>query len=394
MNPHDILDMTVFKNISQQQFIDDIWQKKPFVFEQSFPDITELTDGNELAGLACETEVESRIIAGQGLHGDWQCQQGPFSSNDFTKLPETNWTLLVQGLDQWNDEVREILEQFNFLPKWRLEDIMASYAPTGGSVGPHFDYYDVFLIQASGSREWKLGQQCDHSTALQDNQQVKLLEKFDCQQTYQIHAGDMIYIPAGLAHWGTASTDDCITLSVGFRAPSDNEILIQSLELIIEKLSEQDQSDRYRDSPESIDSHPYKINQQVLTSLPALSTGQIQIQSQTQINSSLTEQAFGQLVTEQRYFSEDREDAELEDWDVEELAEFLQDNARFELIQDTSARFAFTENYLFVNGEAFETSEAFSKMICNGLIERELQGTELEVLLNLLSEGAVQINRL
>ena len=376
--------MTLFKDISQQKFIDDIWQKKPFVFEHSFPYIAELTDGNDLAGLACDTEVESRIISGHGLNGDWQCQQGPFESNDFAKLPETNWTLLVQGLDQWSDQARAILERFNFLPKWRLEDIMASYAPTGGSVGPHFDYYDVFLIQASGSREWKLGQQCDHNTALQDNQQVKLLEQFDCQETHQIHAGDMIYIPAGAAHWGVATTDDCITLSVGFRAPSNNETLIQSLELMIEQLSEQDLSDRYKDSPASIDSHPYKINQQVVDSLPTL------LNLQTQTNASLTEQAFSQLVTEQRHFAED---AEHEDWNAEDLAEFLQNNAACELIQDTSARFAFTENYLFVNGEAFETSEAFSKMICNGLIERELQGTELEVLLNLLNEGAVQIKR-
>lgn len=376
--------MTLFKNISQQQFITEIWQKKPFVFEQSFPDITELTDGNDLAGLACETEVESRIISGHGLNGDWQCQQGPFTSNDFANLPENNWTLLVQGLDQWNDEVREILEQFSFLPKWRLEDIMASYAPTGGSVGPHFDYYDVFLIQASGTREWKLGQQCDHNTALQDNQQVKLLEKFDCQQSHQIHAGDMIYIPAGLAHWGVATTDDCITLSVGFRAPSHNEILIQSLELMIEQLSQQDQSDRYKDSPESIDSHPSKINQQVLKSLPALAA------SPTQSNTSLTEQAFGQLVTEQRHFADD---AELEDWDVEELAQFLKENIRCELIQGTSARIAFTEGYLFVNGEAFKSSESFSRMICNGIIERELEANELVVLLNLISDGSIQIQR-
>jgi 50S ribosomal protein L16 3-hydroxylase len=371
--------MAVFKNISPQNFIDEVWQKKPFVFEQSFPDIAELTDGNDLAGLACESDVESRIISGHDLNGAWQCQQGPFTSKDFSKLAETNWTLLVQGFDQWNDRAKQILEQFNFLPKWRLEDIMASYAPIGGSVGPHFDYYDVFLIQASGTREWQLGQQCDHNSALQDNEQVKLLAEFDCQQRHQIHAGDMIYIPAGLAHWGTATTDDCITLSVGFRAPSQNEILIQSLELLIEKLSNQEHSDRYKDSPESIDDNPYKINQHIQKSLPT-------VQSQT--DTSLTEQAFGQLVTEQRYFTDD---GELEDWDVKKLAQALEGNPRCELIHDPSSRFAFTENYLFVNREAFKVSEPFSKMLCNGLIERELNASELRVLLDLLSEGSVQI---
>jgi 50S ribosomal protein L16 3-hydroxylase len=385
--------MTLFKNIRQEQFINEIWQKKSFVFEQSFPDIRELTgqiDGDDLAGLACETEVESRIIFGHGLNGEWRCQPGPFSVDDFAQLAETNWTLLVQGLDQWNDQAKAILERFNFLPKWRLEDIMASYAPTGGSVGPHFDYYDVFLIQASGTREWQLGQQCDHSTALQDNDQVKLLAEFDCRETHQIHAGDMIYIPAGVAHWGTATTDDCITLSVGFRAPSHNEILIQSLELLIEQLSKQDQSDRYKDSPESIDIDPYKINQQVVQQvarqvskpLPAL---------QTQTNTSFTEKAFGQLVTEQRYFADEEE---IEDWHAQKLAKLLEGNARCELIQDTSARLAYTENYLFVNGEAFEVSEPFSKMLCNGLIDGELDENELGVLLYLLSQGSVQISEL
>ncbi len=372
--------MTLFKNISQQQFINEVWQKKPLVFEQAFSDIAGLIDGNDLAGIACESDAESRIISGHDLNGEWQCQQGPFTAKDFAKLAENNWTLLVQGLDQWDDQVRTVLEQFNFLPKWRLEDIMASYAPPGGGVGPHFDYYDVFLIQASGTREWQLGQQCDHNTALQDNDQVKLLAKFDSQQTHQIHAGDMLYIPAGLAHWGAATTDDCITLSVGFRAPSHNEILIQSLELLIEQLSKQEHSDRYKDSPESIDSHPFKINQHIGKSLPAL-----EVQAQTNI--SLTEQAFGRLVTEQRYVS----DAEIQDWDANKLAQSLEDNPRCELIHDTSARFAFTESHLFVNGEAFEASEPFSKMVCSGLIERELNVGELRVVLTLLSEGSVQI---
>ena len=375
--------MTLFKNISQKKFINEIWQKQPFVFEQSFLEISELTDGNDLAGLACESEVESRIISGHGLNGNWQCQQGPFTAKDFSKLAENNWTLLVQGLDQWNDQAKEILERFNFLPKWRLEDIMASYAPIGGSVGPHFDYYDVFLIQASGTREWQLGQQCDHNTALQDNEQVKLLEEFDCQQKHQIHAGDMLYIPAGLAHWGTATTDDCITLSVGFRAPKHNEVLIQSLELLIEELSKEKQTNsyfsRYKDSPDSIDSHSYKINQQVLKSLPNLGI---------QKDSALTEQAFGQLVTEQRYFSDEEA---VEEWTLESLALFLEDNVRCELIQNTSARFAFTDDYLFVNGEAFAASEFFSKMLCNGCIERELNTVELELVLNLLSQGSIQL---
>lgn len=372
--------MSFFKNISQEQFIREIWQKKPYVFEQAFPDIAEITDGNDLAGLACEAEVESRVISGEGLKGEWQCKQGPFAEKDFANLPQENWTLLVQGLDQWNEQAWEILQQFSFLPKWRLEDIMASYAPIGGSVGPHFDYYDVFLIQASGVREWQLGQQCHHNTALQDNDQVKLLTEFDCQEKHQIYAGDMIYIPAGMAHWGIATTDNCITLSVGFRAPSRNEILIQSLELMIEQLSGQKNSQRYRDSADAIDTNPYKINTKALG---LLSTDQIPS------GPELSEVAFGQLVTEQRHLSEV---IEPEDWSAEELSQFLKENPRCNLIQDISARFAFTENYLFVNGEAYKVAEDFSEMLCRGQIERGLGENELGVLLELVSEGSVQID--
>lgn len=368
--------MSFFKNISREEFIREIWQKKPYVFEQAFPEILGITEGNDLAGLACEGEVESRIISGKELNGDWRCEQGPFDEGDFASLPKRDWTLLVQGLDQWNEQAWEILQQFSFLPKWRLEDIMASYAPIGGSVGPHFDYYDVFLIQASGTREWQLGQKCDHNTALQKNAQVKLLAEFDCQETHLIHAGDMIYIPAGMAHWGTATTNDCITLSVGFRAPSKNEILIQSLELLIEQLSEKDHSDRYKDSPDSIDSHPFKINQEAINSLPTI---------QNQISRELTELAFGQLVTEQRYITED----EAEEWDQESLVQLLKENPHCELTHDPSSRFAFTETHLFVNGEAFEAKQDFSEMICDGQIQRELNKTELSILLKLFSGGAV-----
>ncbi|MCL4161307.1 UNVERIFIED_CONTAM: hypothetical protein GTU68_000497, partial [Idotea baltica] len=207
-------------SLFDQKFLNDVWQQKAYLIRNAVPNACEIVDGSALKKLASHEDCESRIITGSKVSDIWQCQHGPFNVSDFVNFADKDWTLLVQGLDQWNDRAAQLLNQFSFLPQWRLEDIMASYAPLGGGVGPHFDFYDVFLIQASGSREWQLGQRCDHSTQLQDNDEVKLLAAFDCKDTHQVHAGDMLYIPAGMAHWGTATSDDCITLSVGFRAPS------------------------------------------------------------------------------------------------------------------------------------------------------------------------------
>ena len=135
---------------------------------------------------------------------------------------------LVQSVDHFIPEVRSLLANFDFIPQWRLDDIMISYATEGGGVGPHFDYYDVFLIQLSGSREWKIGQHCDQNTKLRNHPDLKLLESFKQTNVEQLNQGDMIYIPAGLAHWGTATSSDCITASIGFRAPSYQDLVYAS----------------------------------------------------------------------------------------------------------------------------------------------------------------------
>ncbi|MDF1780352.1 MAG: cupin domain-containing protein [Alcanivoracaceae bacterium] len=209
--------------ISGEQFLAEYWQKKPLVMRNVASGLSH-PDADTLAGLALEDEVESRLITGHG-NGPWNLQNGPFQDNDFNVLPRENWTLLVQSVDCFLTEVSLLLDRFDFLPSWRLEDIMISYAAKGGSVGPHFDRYDVFLIQASGKRRWKIGGPCDERTALLQHDQLKLLEKMDVREEYVLEAGDALYLPPGIAHWGTAEDSDCITWSVGFRAPSPIEVL-------------------------------------------------------------------------------------------------------------------------------------------------------------------------
>jgi 50S ribosomal protein L16 3-hydroxylase len=376
--------MSIFTAITKDAFLKTIWQQKPYVFSQAMPELIDLIDGNELAGLACEEEAESRIIFGREKTGEWTCQQGPFNEEQFANLPERNWTLLVQGMDQWVDEVRDILQVFSFLPQWRLEDIMASYAPIGGGVGPHFDYYDVFLIQVSGTREWRLGQCCDEATSLQDNDQVKLLAEFATEETHQLQAGDMIYIPAGKAHWGVASSKDCITFSVGFRAPSEKELLSTVFDNMIDSLSDHH---RYKDNVASIDEHPAKINRavhrQLAEFISTLSVEKLQHAAQ---------QAFGEQVTGPRYapmgelLPIGREELE----DV--IAELIKAKEDLAIVILAHSRLAFSDEQLFVNGEAYNAGQDFAESVCNGLIPYTLLNkATMNILKDLLDNGDIAL---
>jgi 50S ribosomal protein L16 3-hydroxylase len=210
----------VLGNISAEEFLSDYWQKKPLLVRGAIPNFEPPIDGNELAGMSLEPEVESRLIVG----ADWAMEQGPFTESRFASLPAENWSLLVQAVDLWVPEVADLLQHFSFLPPWRMDDIMVSYAEDGGGVGPHFDYYDVFLLQGSGKRKWKIGQQCDNTSPLSDNPNLKILADFAETDEWVLETGDMLYIPPKIAHWGTA-IGDCTTFSIGFRAPAATEML-------------------------------------------------------------------------------------------------------------------------------------------------------------------------
>lgn len=214
---------TILGTISAEEFLRDYWQKKPLLIRNALPSFSCPITGDELAGLACEEQVESRIVL-ENLKGKpWQLKNGPFDESIFNKLPKENWTLLVQSVDHWVPELSSLLDQFRFIPNWRLDDIMASFAPKGGSVGPHFDYYDVFLLQAQGQRRWKLGQHCDHDTPRLSGTPLRILSDFQQTDEWVLNPGDMLYLPPQIAHYGIAE-NDCITLSVGFRSPTDDEL--------------------------------------------------------------------------------------------------------------------------------------------------------------------------
>ena len=204
--------------MSAEQFLREHWQKKPLLVRNAYPDVQCPLEPEELAGLACEPEVESRLVLERDGSKPWELRHGPFQEDDFTSLPASHWTLLLQELNKYIPEAALLLDDFNFIPGWRVDDLMASYAADRGSVGPHTDQYDVFLIQTWGRRRWQISEDRSHPELLPDTD-LRLLAQFQPQQEWLLQPGDMLYLPPGVAHHGVAD-GPCMTFSVGFRAPT------------------------------------------------------------------------------------------------------------------------------------------------------------------------------
>ncbi|MBL4782768.1 MAG: cupin domain-containing protein [Porticoccaceae bacterium] len=228
-------------------FLAEYWQRKPLLIRQALPNFSSPLEADELAGLALEEDIESRLIVESKTSPHWRLRCGPFDDADFQTLPASHWTLLVQAVDQWVPEIHHLLSHFDFLPQWRLDDIMLSYAADQGSVGPHFDQYDVFLLQGEGRRRWRLGQRCDANTPLLKGSELRIVDNFEQSEEWLLEPGDMLYVPPGLAHWGVAE-GECMTYSIGFRAPSASELLS---DMATELLAQNSAADElvYRDPP-------------------------------------------------------------------------------------------------------------------------------------------------
>ena len=205
-------------------FLRDYWQKKPLLIRNAFPGFVSPIAPEDLAGLACEDGVLARLIQHDRASDAWTVRHGPFAEDEFPAMPDHDWTLLVQDVDKWDADVRALLDAFAFLPRWRIDDVMVSFAATGGSVGAHVDQYDVFLLQAHGHRRWQLDAGANAPTACRDDVELKLLREFAPSHEWVLGPGDMLYLPPGVPHHGVAE-DACLTLSVGMRAPSAAELL-------------------------------------------------------------------------------------------------------------------------------------------------------------------------
>ena len=205
-------------NLSTAEFMRDYWQKKPLLIRGAVPEFRSPLSRDELAGLALEQEIESRLVFTED-GPKYRLENGPFSSDRLSSLPSSDWTLLVQDVDKFLPDVAQFRELVSFIPFWRFDDIMISYAADGGSVGAHVDLYDVFLLQAQGSRRWEIDTRENPDLTYDPNQELRVLQKFNPTEEWVLEPGDALYLPPGVPHHGVA-LGDCMTWSFGFRAPS------------------------------------------------------------------------------------------------------------------------------------------------------------------------------
>lgn len=335
-----IVDAISLNNFDSDDFLANYWQQKPLLIRNAMEDFRNPISADELAGLACEEEVESRLIIED--NNQWQLQHGPFNEESFQQLPEHNWTLLVQAVDHYVPAVAKLRRFFQFIPNWRIDDIMVSYASRGGSVGPHFDNYDVFLIQGQGQRHWQVGEPCSAASSLQTGQPLSLLSEFNQQQQWQLQAGDILYLPPLYSHWGVAQSDDCMTYSVGFRAPSHGEILADFCDDQLAQLSDQL---RYQDPQLPPQDNPGELTPAAIAQVQSILQQQL-------ANSDAISQWFGRYMTRPKYALDD--DLEAERITLQQLQDDLA-SASF-IHRDSATRFAFTHQdddvILFINGVA------------------------------------------
>jgi len=294
-----------FLGMSAEDFLRDYWQKRPLLIRNAFADFQSPITPEELAGLACEEEALARLVRRDRNKDHWSLRNGPFAESDFPNLPDHDWTLLVQDVDKWEDNVRALLVHFHFLPRWRMDDVMISFAAPGGSVGAHVDQYDVFLLQALGERHWHIDAQPNPALDFRDDVELKLLRQFNPSHDWVLAPGDMLYLPPNVPHHGIA-TSAGLTFSFGMRAPSAAELLSDWAD---ETLLEADEAIRYQDPDLQLPSDPNEIDDAALQrALAALNT----------LASNDPQQLgdwFGRFITRYRSPGVPMADADMPPWD-------------------------------------------------------------------------------
>lgn len=255
-------------SIDEAIFLQQYWQQKPLLIPQAFVPFDNPLDANELAGLACDPDANARFM--QRVKGDeWRMCSGPLDDEFFDDITGNEWSLLVSDIEKLLPDFRAYLQPFRFLPDWRIDDLMISYAPIGGSVGAHVDQYDVFLLQADGVREWNIENtpRVGHQPSVSSS--ISLLGDFSADATMQLRAGDMLYLPPGYAHHGIAFEEPCMTWSIGFRAPSAEEMLPSILRYLCDDTRDS-LTERYTDSKRMATDNPGHIDSDDINHLRAM----------------------------------------------------------------------------------------------------------------------------
>ena len=343
-------------NLDINDFLNNYWQKKPLLIRAAFPNYQSPITAEELAGLACEDFVESRIITEQKTAPKWLLESGPFSESRFPQLAKSHWTLLIQGLNKIFPEFDDLIHEFDFIPNWRIDDLMASYAAPNGSVGPHIDQYDVFLLQASGRRKWMISEQPVEKDNFEPDLPLKIIKNFKTESEWILEAGDMLYLPPNVAHYGVG-LEDCMTFSIGFRAPSHSELLSSYIDEHITTLSE---DLRYQDPDLTLSENSGEISETAINKVQEILLSHFSDKSHIQ-------DWFGRFITD--YLNDDNE-LNLNNLTTDEFERELKKHNMIRRPAEVKANYIKNNNdiTLYVNGELHNTTSSLKELVmlyCN-----------------------------
>ena len=378
--------LDVLGGITAEQFLAEYWQKKPLLVRNAMPEVTGLLEPNDVMELALDENVTARLIKQKDRDpNQWSVKSSPLLKADFQKMPKL-WTLLVQAVDHYSFDLSELWKKFPFIPQWRRDDIMVSYAPQGGSVGKHFDFYDVFLVQGYGQRRWQLGQMCSAETEFVPGQPLKLLPEMDVNFDEVLAPGDLLYVPPGLSHYGVAE-DDCLTFSFGFRMPNVSDMM----DRVGDKFAENEVlrnplTDIIRDQISAAG----EVTANELEYLKSKIMEQLH-------NSNVLEDAIMSLMSEPKYPENIPEAEEIGTGDLEEALD-----QGYSIMLEPASRLLYTEEddeiLFWGNGEGLCISEAFAeklKLIANGesvMLNLDFADEDmLEDLADLLNESILML---
>jgi 50S ribosomal protein L16 3-hydroxylase len=329
--------------MSPATFMRRHWHKKPLVVRQAIPGLQPLLARGELLALASQEDVESRLVvqAQTGGKSSWRFRHGPFTRKQLPPFKQRLWTLLVQGVNVHDDRVSGLMESFRFVPAARLDDLMISFATDGGGVGPHFDSYDVFLLQVQGQRRWRIGRQKD--LTLVPEMPLKILADFKPEQEYVLNPGDMLYLPPRYAHDGIAM-GECMTYSIGFRSPSQGELAQEILQRIAEQATDGVGGTLYRDR-----------DQEAVEDCARVPPGMLEF-SRKAVELALKDpqaiaRALGEILTEPK-------------------AQVWFDSSTFASVSrgvrvDRRTRVLYDDDHFFINGESFRSGGKDAVLMCN-----------------------------
>ena len=375
------LPLQLLGNITPAEFMSKYWQKKPLLIRGAIPEFKPLLSRDELFELAENQDVESRLIVEntsakrKKSELAWTMADGPFSEDaaELPSLKKSNWTLLVQGVDLHDEQVHALKNQFRFAPDARLDDVMISFATDGGGVGPHFDSYDVFLLQAEGKRRWRIGKQKD--LTLQKDVPLKILANFAPDQEFVLGAGDMLYLPPMYAHEGVA-VGECMTYSIGFRAPAELELARELLQRFADDTLEAEEEEK---------KILYKDTKQVAVEEPALIPSALLDFAKQAVEKAMSDpdalaRTLGEYLTEPKanvWFDEPEPDSE------EDI--ILTRQNRVDL--HPRSQMLFDARHIFLNGESWRAAGADAKLMQKLANQRFLEPKDL----NKASDGAMAL---